>query len=446
VRDNKLLSIAPDFFRRKLSGRHVLQKMIGNTGWVIFDKLLRFGVGLVVGVWTARYLGPTEFGLLSYAIAFVALFSTLSNLGLQGIIVRDLVSRPDRREALLGTALLLRVVGSVVAVACADLAICLLRASDSHSRDVVFIVALSLLPQAWDVIEYDYQADINARPIVVIRSVSFLVCSVAKILLIMDDGSIIGFAWITALEFALSAGLMNWLADTHRKLPRLSHTTREELRYLLRTCWPLAVTSLSVVLYWRIDQVMLGQLAGDESAGIFSAAVRVSEVWYFIPVAILTSIAPALTGAYRRSIPEYLQKFRQSTGLLVGLAVVMAIIFSCFSTSIINLLYGPKYAGAGIILSIHAWAGIFVVLGLTGTGYLVNSGLLNYSMYQTLLGAAANIVLNMIFIPRLGGAGAAISTVASQIAAGVLLNAAFPKCQQLFWLQVTCWIPGRRPS
>jgi PST family polysaccharide transporter len=446
MRDNNWLSLVPEHLRRRLQGRHLLQKTIGSTSWVVLDKLIRLGLGLIVTVWTARYLGPSDFGMLNFATAFVALFSVFANLGMQGVIVRDLVNHPDRRDALLGSAIFLRLLGSVLATIGAIVVAYLLRQNDIESFWVVTIVAIGLVPQSWDLIDYAYQADIHARPIVILRNVSFVICAAGKLALIAKGGSVLGFAWLTTAEFALTAVLMGGLAAKQHKLPRILGATRAELRYLIRTCWPLVITGLSVLLYWRIDQVMLGQMAGDATVGVFSAAVRVSEVWYFFPTAITSAIAPALTIIYRRSETEYLERLFHAMRLLAWMGVAMGLIFALFSSRIIHILYGAKYEQAGTILAIHGWAGIFVAMGLVGSGWFLNRGLLSYSMYQTFLGALTNIVLNLFLIPAFGGVGAAVSTVVSYAVAAVFLNAVFPKCRELFWIQILSCLPGRHRS
>jgi PST family polysaccharide transporter len=424
-----------------LSGRHGIQAAAGNAGWLVADKLFRLGCGLIVNVWVARYLGPPNFGLLNFAMAFVALFSIISNLGLQNVIVRDLVTAPDRREELLASALAMRVAGSAVAVILAVVAVVAMRPGDIVGIRVVSIVALMLVPQAWDIIEFDYQARIEARPIVIIRSASFVLASLLKIFLILNAANVTAFAWITTAEIVFSSMVMSLFARKRGKLPRLRNATVREVRYLLRTSWPLMVSGLSVVLYWRIDQVMLGQLVGDAGVGLFSAAVRVSEVWYFIPIALASSSAPILTAIYSRSRTEFLEKLTELTRLMAALGVVVAIGLSIFAKTVVSVLYGPDYLSSSTILAIHAWAGVFVAIGVVSSSWFINSGLFNHSMYQTLTGAICNIGLNSLLIPRYAGIGAAIATVVSQIFATILLNALAPRTRELFRLQISAFIP-----
>lgn len=441
MQDHKWLALAPSFLRRKFTGRHLLQAVAGNAGWLVADKLIRLGLGLIVGVWIARYLGPSRFGLLNFAIAFVALFSTASNLGLQGVIVRDLVTVADRRESLLGSALGLRFIGSALAVVLAAGTIGLMRPNDRESVQIVWIVALMLLPQAWDVIEFDYQARVNARPIVIIRGLSFLISSAVKVLLIVLGATLAAFAWVTTGEIVLSAVLISAYARRQGTLPRLTSATLTELRYLLRTGWPLMITSLSVVLYWRIDQVMLGQMAGDAAVGLFSAAVRISEVWYFIPIALSNSAAPALTAIFQRSHTEFLEKLATFIRLMAAIGIAVAVIFTLFAKPIVVALYGPAYLRSSTILAIHGWAGIFVAVGVVSANWFINTGRFNYLMYQTLAGAVCNIGLNLFLIPRYAGVGAAMATVVSQIVSTMLMNALAAKTHELFFVQLRGFFP-----
>lgn len=444
MHDHKWLAALPSFLRHRLSGRLLLQKTIGNTAWLITDKLVRLGLGLVVGVWTARYLGPNGFGLLNYAIALVALFSVFSNLGMQGVLVRDLIAHADRRESVLGSALLLRLIGSLLGVVLAVLAVAMLRPGDPNSVRIVAIVALTLIPQAWDVIELDYQARVHVRPIVLIRGISFVVFSALKLLLIMAGSTLSQFAWATTGEIVMSGILLVGYANRHGTLPRLNSATMAELKRLVRECWPVLISSLSVVLYWRIDQVMLGQMAGDAAVGVFSAAVRVSEVWYFLPVSVASSTAPGLTAIFLRSRTEYLEKLRKIMGLMVVLGILVAVSLTFFSKLIVSLLYGSLYAQSGTILAIHSWAGVFVAIGVISSSWFINTGRLKYSMYQTFGGAVCNIALNAVLIPKYASTGAAVATVVSQAMAAVLLNACSRRTRELLVVQLRSLIPRYR--
>lgn len=280
----------------RLRSRSLLLKVAENAGWQMTPKLLRAVVGLLVGVWVARYLGPKGFGALNFAIAFAALFFPAAQLGLQSIVVRDLVRHPGRRAEILSSAIALRVAGTGVSIALIVFCSLLLRPGDLGSLAMAVAVALSFVPQAWDIIDYDYQARMRPAPITITRSASLLTFAAVKVTLILVHAPVIYFALAITGEATMSAIVFRRLAPGLR----VASATRSQMRDLLRNSWPLAIAALSVILYMQIDQVMLGQMLGDRAVGIFSAAVRVSQSWFFVPMAAVAAAAPALTAAHQR--------------------------------------------------------------------------------------------------------------------------------------------------
>jgi PST family polysaccharide transporter len=420
----------------RLPGRPLLQRVIGNTAWQVADKVLRLGAGLLVSIWVARYLGPDRFGLLNYAIALVALFGCLADGGMQSVIVRELVERSGQRAQIVASALALRVMGALVAVSLTMLAAQYLRPNDPLSRTMIFVISLSLLAQAWDVIDYEHQARLDAQPVVLARAVSFFVFSSLKIVLIILGAPITAFAWLVTGEAVLSAVIFRLLPNARSTLDGKGKASWREVAYLIRTCWPLAVAGLSVMLYMRIDQVMLGQMLDDRFVGTFSAAVRISESWYFLPIAVLSSVSPALTLTMKDSQERYVEKLRRVTKMLCWLSIAMALVVSMASKPIIHILYGNAYADASRVLVVHAWAGVCVSLGLAGGPWFVNGNLLKLRMLQTIGGALINVLLNLYAIPRHGIVGAAWATLISQACSAVVFNAFSARTRPVLGIQL----------
>ncbi|MGH8218254.1 MAG: flippase [Steroidobacteraceae bacterium] len=425
-----------DFLARYKRGHVVAYKVARSTFWQIGEKVLRMVATLVVGVWVARYLGPARFGLLNYAIAFVALFTFLADVGLQAVVVRDLVRRPEDRPGIVASAMTVRLLGASLAIGTTSGAIWALRPHDAAARLMVLVIALGLIPQAWDIIDYDYQSRLNPRPVVLARTCSLIAFSLGRIALIVTNAQLVWFAWAVAGEAALSALLLRW--RFRGALPRfgLAHATWREMRRLLSESWPVAISGLSATLYMRIDQIMLGQMLGDRAVGVYSAAVRVSESWYFLPMAMVAAAAPALTAAHRVSEATYRRKLLSVMRVLVWISILAACILHFASRRIVGLLYGAAYHQAAEVLAIHAWAGVFVSMGLASGSWFVNVGLLRLRMINTLIGAAANILLNFIVIPRYGVIGAAFATLVSYCLAGFVLNAAAAPSRPAFVLQL----------
>jgi PST family polysaccharide transporter len=419
-----------------LQGRDLLQRVIRNTAWQVTDKIIRLGLGLVVSAWVARYLGPADFGLLNFGIAFVAIFTPFADGGLQAIAVRELIRRPTDEATIIASGIALRLIGAVVAVAISVACVAMLRPDAAQAHLVVLIVALSLFPQSWDLIDFAYQARMRPRPIVIIRVTSLLVFSIAKIVLILIDAPVLSFAWVIVGEAALSALLMWLLSSVRSRSFRIRDARWMQMKTLITMSWPMAISGLSVMLYMRIDQVMLGKLVGDHAVGAFSAAVRISECWYFVPMAIMASVAPALTEAHQRSPEEYLRKLSAISSLMWLLGIGVAAVLSLTANPVIALLFGPDYSEAGVVLAIHAWAGVFVCQGLASGPWFVNAGMLRLRMVNTVVGAICNVLLNLTLIPHMGVTGAAVATLVSYCVAGILMNAATRQSRPVFFVQL----------
>jgi len=424
-----------------LTNRPLFRRLVGNSLWQIGDKAFRTAGGVLIGIYIARYLGPADFGLLSFATAIAALFGAVAALGLPSIVVRDLVSRPQDRAAVLASALLLRLAGGAIATVLAYCAAVLLREGDARTWAIVAIVAISNLPQAWDIVDYDYQARMHAKPIALSRDIGFLATSLLRIGLVFSRAPLVWFAWAITIESTLSALLMAMLWRVDNLSVPLSRVTRREIKKLFLASWPLLIAGLSVSIYMRLDQIMIGRMLGNAAVGMFSAAVRISEALYFIPIAVTASLAPALTAMHQKSAPVYAAQTARFTRFLVYMALAIAVVFSAFSTRLVAALYGLPYAGAAPVLAIHTWAGVFVSLGVSGSLWLTNAGYLKYAMYQTLAGAAVNAGLNILLIPKFGIIGAAFATCIGQFVSVVAMIAAWRKTRPLFWLQLSSLWP-----
>jgi O-antigen/teichoic acid export membrane protein len=199
------------------------------------------------------------------------------------------------------------------------------------------------------------------------------------------------------------------------------------MRRLLRQAWPLMFTSLAIIVYMKIDEVMLRHLAGPAAVGIYAAAAKLSEVWYFLPTALGSSLLPALLRARAADAAGYEQRLQQYYDLSAAAAYALSIPVALAAPWIVRLAYGAEFAAAGPILAVHIWSSIFVFLGVARGQWLVNEGLQKFYLGATAAGAVANILLNLVFIPRWGGLGAAIATVVSYALAAWLASYFHPE-------------------
>lgn len=398
----------------KLRSNEKLQKIVYNTSWLFADRIIRMGIGVIVVIWIARYLGPEQFGIYNYAIAFVALFTAFSTLGLEHIVIREIVRHPDKKDEILGTAFFLKLTASLVTVVIISLIIFLLRPDDSLTRIMVIIIAGAMIFQSFDIIDFWFQSQVQSKYTVLAKNTAFLFIAGVHIGLILSGAPLIAFAWARLGEiFLFAIGLLFFYYYTGSAIRQL-RIRRERAINLLRDSWPLILSGIMIMLYMRIDQVMLGEIIGDESVGIYSAAVRLTEVWYFIPMAILISVFPTIIETKKQDEKLYYRRLQRLYTLFTWMAITIAVIIMFLAKPVINLLYGADFSAASSVLVISIWAGVFVFQGLARGKWFIAENLQKYSYWFTGSGVIINIILNIILIPKYEAMGAAVATLLTQ--------------------------------
>ncbi|MDX2495092.1 MAG: flippase [Desulfuromusa sp.] len=411
--DKFWIKYLPKSLRAKIEGRDYLQNVVTNTGWQLAEKVSRVAVGLIVGVWLARYLGPDQFGIFNYALAFAALFSPFASLGLEDIVVRNIVRDPSRKDETLGTAFLLSLTGGVASFVIACIAIWGLRSDDPLSQVLVAIIAAGAIFQSFDVIETWFHSQVQAKYSVFARSAAFFSCSVIKVALIVTGQPLVTFAWVAFFEVILGAsGLIIAYLSQRKKLWDWRFSGKNAVS-LLKDSWPLLFSGIVIIIYMRIDQVMLGEIVGTEEVGIYSVAVRLAEVWMFIPMAIFWSVYPAIIEAGRTSETLMFDRMQQLYNLMVLLAYAAAIPMTLLSHWLVGTLFGEAYVRAGLMLVFLVWANVFTSLDIARSAYLSSMNWTKIHFVTVLLGAVLNIGLNIFLIPRFGGNGAAFASLFS---------------------------------
>ena len=425
--------IAP--WLQRMTGRPILARVAKNAGYFFADRAVRIAVGVFVGVWMARYLGPHDFGLYSFAIAFCYLFVPLSTLGLDNIVIRDVVREPDRKGEILGTCWFLRLAGSLLVLVACNAAIALLRPEDRLTRALVAVVSLGGLCQTLDTIDLWFQSQLRAKLSVGARGVGYIVATFLKVGLILAGAGVVAFAIAGLLELALSAvALAGVYLATGERLTEWRFRWRTAVG-LLRASWPLAISSLAIVTYMKIDQVMLGQMLGSEAVGVYAAATRISELCYFIPVGIVASVFAPLVEARTRDVEHYNRRMGQVFDGMALAAVGISVPLALLSPFVVRIFFGAPYEAAGPVLAIHTWASVFVFLGAAQAPWDAAEGLTHLAMRRTLIGAGAKIALNLALIPGFALQGAAAATLLSQACSGWLANALHPKTRGIFLQQ-----------
>ncbi len=431
------MKLIPVFVHRRLEHRPNLLKILDNIGWLFIDKILRMGVGLFIGVWIARYLGPEQFGLLNFALAITGLLGIIATLGLKSIVVRDIVRAPDCAKETLGTTAMLHVIGGMGAFLVGIVLVAYLRPDDAQARAVVAILGAINLLNVSQIAVYWFESRVQSKYTVWVQNGVFLLFAVIKVFMILLQAPFMAFVWMMVGEAVVTALVllivMGWVS-----LPLNSLAVKfERAKILLSDSWPLALSSMAIMVYMKIDQIMLGQMIGDEAVGIYSAALRFSEIWYFIPMTIVASVFPAILEAKIQNEELYYLRLQQLYNLMIMISLPIAIVMTFLSDWIVTIVFGVDYEQAGLVLAIHIWASIFVFLGVAGGQWYIAENKLVLSLQRAFVGAISNIFFNYLLIPEYGVVGAAIALVISQAIASWLYDGIQPITRKMFFMKLS---------
>lgn len=400
-------------------------------------------LGVVVGAWVARYLGPERFGVLAYVTAYVAIFQAVCQLGLDSIVVRDVVQTPDQTAAVLGTTLRLRIVVSVVGFVTAMLLMAWMRPGDRESLLLTALVAGGLLFQVADTVDLWFQSQLQSRLSVAAKVTAFGIGNGARVIAILAGAGLPVFGLLLLLEAVLSALA---LAVMYRKFRIRGRWTWALglASSMMRDAWPLLLAGLAVLLYMRLDQILLRELVGERELGLYAAAQQLSAVWYFVPMIVCSSAAPELARLHAQNRADYLVALRGLFSFCWALSLAVALVIVVGADLFVGLLFGPNYADAAAVLRWHAMAIVPVSLGIAQSLWITHERRTALALYRTALGFVVSLCLNLILIPRYGAAGSAIAYLCCQLSAAILSNAVL--APEMLKLQLAALWPWQRTT
>ncbi|RAJ97697.1 PST family polysaccharide transporter [Larkinella arboricola] len=420
---------------KKLSS--TARKAFANAGWVFFDRIFRMATALLVGVWSARYLGPSQFGLLNFASVFPTVLTSLAGLGLANVLITEIVRNKDYSEnQLLGTAFVLRLIAGTVSLIAILITIQFLYSDQPVLQGMILFTSSVLVCQSVDVIDLHFQSRIKSKLSVVAKSIAFAFSTALRIYLLVNQFSLLAFSSVVFVEVSLAALILVLIYNRQEGQHMLKWRFNRQLAtHLLHLSWPLMVSEFFIFIYMRCDQFMLKELATDMELGKFSAALRLSEVWYFIATAITSSFYPTIVSLKTQNEEAFQRAFRKLLSLLISISLLIAVFITFSASHLIDLLYGQQYTGADDILIIHIWSAVFVFMGVGSSYWFILHNEQRLLLIKTITGALINIVLNFVLIPRYGAIGTSFATLAAQMMTAFFMNYLIRQARPIFFAQ-----------
>ena len=427
------------------------RKILKSVSWLFVERVVRLAIALVTGIYVARYLGEALFGQLNYATGFVGLFFALGAMGIDEILVRDLVKYPEKKNELLGTGALIKLAGSLLMVILA-VGGSLLKDMDGLTASLIAVIACAELLRPFGVIDQWFMAQVKAGAAVRVQMTQVLISAAVKFALIAAiefdiltaQEALIWFAWTYVVESALLAVGYLYMYGRIGGSWREWKATWPMAWHLLRESWPMLIYGMALYVQARIDQVMIkdlltrtqGETAAFAEVGQYSVALRMAEALGFLPVIVQKTLAPAITKARTLDADLYKDRLLNQYRLMFGLFLVTAIPMFLFAKPMIILLFGSEYAPAGYLLSLFAVRLFFTNMGTGKGSYIVNESLFKYSLITAIIGALTNIGVNLWLIPTYKSIGAIWATIISFMVHIFIIDLFVPRMRENLRLMV----------
>ena len=396
-------------------------KYFFNTSWVMFDKVLRILSGLLLGAWVARYLGPDKLGALSYSQSYVFLFTAIASLGLDNIIIRELVNKKYPASIILGTSILLRMASSVVIILIIYSSLQFQILSDDV-KIMIMIISCSVFIQSFNIIDLYFQSIVKSKIISIISMISLIISIIIKVYFIITNKGVLYFSFMFLLEASVTSILMVVFYCRRARTPARWGFNYVFAKKILSESWPLILSSVSIALAMRLDQVMIMKFLGAGDVGLYSVGVKLAESMTFIPSAILASVFPKIIEKkFSVNIDFHRKLFQYPLYLLI----LFSLLVTLLSPFIVKILFGDTYSDSSIVLAILTWSVPLSYIGGYINKLMVVENLTKFVLYRQVSLLLINIMLNILFIPRLGIIGAAISTLIADIIVNLFFHFIF---------------------
>lgn len=420
-----------------------VKKLATNSAWLWAENILRIVAGFFVGLWVARYLGPSEYGQWNYALSYVSIFAVLIGSALNNVVVRELIKYPKKRNKILGSSFFLKLYGATFALIFSIASIYLFSHQSNVVKLMILIVASGTIFQSFEVVNYWFESKVKSNYAVIARSIAFIASSVLKIFLVLGHCSVIWFAVTSAAEiFICAIAYIGVYKAIKQSVFKWSYD-KKIAKNIFSAGLPLIIAGILATVYSKFDKILVGSIVSDAALGNYSVGTMLTDSWGFVATAITISVYPSIIYTKLNSAHLYESRMKKLYSLMIILAIIISLPISIFSHQIIHFLYGPKYDSAAIVLSIYVWTTIPTFLDVAGQKWLYVENLQKYLPIKTLIGSIVSITLNLILIPRYGIIGAAFVALLSISIVTYFSNAFFKETRPLFWAQTLAIIKPR---
>ena len=389
------------------------RQVFNNAKWIIVCKIVQSILQLIIGMISARYLGPSNYGLINYAASIVAFALPIMKLGLDAILVHELVESPEREGEIMGTSLLLNVISGIVCIGGVSLFSWLANMGERETIIVCILYSFSILFAALEMIQYWFQYKLLSKYSSVIMLVAYVIVSAYKIYLLATAKNVYWFSLSHSVEYGL-IGILLIIYYKKNSGGALSFSWVRAKKMLSKSKHYI-LAALMVVIIQNTDHIMLTSMVDKAENGYYSAAITSAGVAQFVFTAIIDSFRPLILSSKKNDNNEYENNISRLYGIIIYLSIAQSLMFTIFAPIIIKLLYGDAYTAAVPVLQILTWYRAFSFMGTVRNIWLLAEDKQKFLPFINIVGVVMNIVLNACLIPVWGACGAAFASLVTQV-------------------------------
>lgn len=422
-------------------------KEIKNAGWLIGEQVFQMVLSLVVGVLTARYLGPSNYGALNYTASFVAFFMSFATLGMEGVVIKKMIAKEDAEGVYLGSCMFLRLLSSVLSMVAVTLLVYVLNPQEEFKVLLVGLQSFQLAFRAVHILDSWFQRHLKSKYVSIGKMVAAILVAAYKVYLLMTNKSIVWFALSNTLTDLVIAVIM--YAFYKKECGQKMRVVVAAGKDVLGESYHFVLSGLVTALYGQMDRVMIGQYLEDQDVGFYTTALAVCGMWTFVPIAIINSFRPKIMELKTDGHEDaYKLRLTQLYSFVIWLCILAAVAVVLLGDLAIRVLYGDAYRGAVSSLQIAVWFEVFSMIGTARGIWVLCENKNKYVKYYLGIGALLNLALNALLIPAWGIEGAAVATLVTQFVTAIIAPMLFKETRshtKIVWNAFTCrWWFERR--
>lgn len=387
-------------------------KVTQNASWLIAGRIYHMILAFVVGLLTARYLGPNNYGLINYATTYTTFFASFCTLGINSVIVKNFVDHPEEEGETIGSTIWLRTISSIMSVVMMMCITLIADRGETTTHIIVFLCGIGVVFQVMDTLNYWFQAKLQSKYAAIATVISYTVVSGYKVWLLATGKSVEWFAVSTSIDYLVVAIVLLIMYKKHQG-PKFTCSTKKA-KELFKSSYHFILAGLMVSIYGSTDKFMLKQMLDESQVGYYSTAVSICNTWVFVLSAIIDSLYPVILQSFSDK-KQFERRNRQLYAIVFYVSMGVSLFFSIFAPFIVRILYGKAYLPTVAPLRIITWYTAFSYLGIARNAWIVSYNKQNYLIYLYVGSAVTNVILNAICIPFLGASGAAMASLITQM-------------------------------